>query len=807
MASKTGMKYLLFLFLIPFGSFAQFAALSGRVVSMETGEGLPDVVISNDQSGEVVFSGSEGGFLISKLRLQETKLVFRLLGKTEKTVDVLPTDFDDSLLIRLEENSLNLETVIVQAKAENNFGKTHLKSIEGTSIYESKKSEVILLKDLSANLSTNNARQVYAKITGLNIWESDGAGLQLGIGGRGLSPNRTANFNTRQNGYDISADALGYPENYYTPPTEALQKIEVIRGASSLQYGTQFGGMLNFVFKKGPADKKMEFTSRQTAGSWKFLGSFNSLGGTVGKLNYYTFYQHKQGDGWRPNSGFKQDNVYLDLTYRFSENFKTEFNFTHSNYTAQQPGGLTDALFAQNPRQSVRKRNWFDVNWNLAALTFDLKLNSKTRLNSRTFVLDAGRAAVGNLERINVADLGGNRTLISGTFENIGNETRLLTRYNLGKQYGAFLIGTRYYQGNTFARQGEASDGDDADFSFINPEYPENSDFRFPNANLAIFTENIFNLSERLSITPGLRFEFIQTRSEGYYRQRVFDFAGNLISDKRQDETLQRKRSFLIAGLGASFRPSEEAEIYTNISQNYRAINFSDLRIVNPNFSVDPDIRDEKGFTADLGFRGRNSDFFSYDLTLFYVAYNGRIGQILQADQPPLYLDYRFRTNVADARNIGVEAFAEIDFFKWKKAKSSLSWYINGAYVNAKYINTEETSIAGKKVEMVPPVMLRSGLTYRLGDFSSSLQWNYISQHFTDATNAIRTSTAVEGVIPSYQVMDLSAKYSWKNLSLEGSINNLLNEMYFTRRAEAYPGPGIIPSDGRGFYLTLEVKI
>ncbi|KPM48860.1 TonB-dependent receptor domain-containing protein [Jiulongibacter sediminis] len=800
------MRNLILFILLPFGTFAQ---LSGKVVSQETQMALPDVIISNDQTAEVVFSGPDGEFSISNLKREKAILVFRQLGKVEKTVSVLPEDFDSSLLIELKDDNQKLETVVVKAKADNDFGKTHLKAIEGTSIYESKKSEVILLKDISANLSTNNARQVYAKITGLNIWESDGAGLQLGIGGRGLSPNRTANFNTRQNGYDISADALGYPENYYTPPTEALQKIEVIRGASSLQYGTQFGGMLNFVFKKGAADKKVELTSRQTAGSWKFLGSFNSLGGTVGKLNYYTFYQHKQGEGWRPNSGFEQDNFYVDLTYQFSEAFKTEFNYTHSNYTAQQPGGLTDALFAQNPRQSVRARNWFDVNWNLAALTFDWKLSSKTRLNSRTFVLDAGRAAVGNLERINVADFGGNRTLIAGKFENIGNETRLLSRYNLGKQYGAFLIGTRYYQGNTSARQGEASDGDDADFSLLNPEYPENSDFRFPNTNMSVFAENIFNLSDRFSITPGLRFEVIQTRSEGYYRQRIFDFAGNLISDKRQDERLERNRSFLITGIGSSFRPSEESEIYANVSQNYRAINFSDLRIVNPNFSVDPDIQDEKGFTADLGFRGRKGDFLSYDLTLFYVAYNGRIGQVLQADQPPLYLDYRFRTNVADARNIGVEAFAEMDFLKWKRAKSlsSFSWYINGAYVNARYINTEETSIAGKQVEMVPPVMLRTGLSYKNGGFSSSLQWNYISKHFTDATNAIRTSTAVEGVIPSYQVMDLSAKYNWKYLTLEGSINNLLNEMYFTRRAEAYPGPGIIPSDGRGFYLTLEIRL
>jgi Fe(3+) dicitrate transport protein len=70
----------------------------------------------------------------------------------------------------------------------------------------------------------------------------------LHYGGRGLDPNRTSNFNTRQNGYDISADVLGYPESYYATP-EALEEIQVIRGAASLQYGTQFGGLVNFKIK------------------------------------------------------------------------------------------------------------------------------------------------------------------------------------------------------------------------------------------------------------------------------------------------------------------------------------------------------------------------------------------------------------------------------------------------------------------------------------------------------------------------------------------------------------------------------
>ena len=127
-----------------------------------------------------------------------------------------------------------LDSVQVRVSGKT-FGITRLKDIDGTGIYAGKKSEVVVLKDITANTATNNARQIYSKVAGLNIYENDGgAGTQLAIGGRGLDPNRVSNFNTRQNGYDISADALGYPESYYTPPAEVLDRIEIVRGAASL---------------------------------------------------------------------------------------------------------------------------------------------------------------------------------------------------------------------------------------------------------------------------------------------------------------------------------------------------------------------------------------------------------------------------------------------------------------------------------------------------------------------------------------------------------------------------------------------
>src|SRR5690606_13602578 len=230
-----------------------------------------------------------GAFSITALPAGPHRISVFAAERELKEFDLQLTPGDNRSAVRLDEIRDVLRTVTVEDRRVSNGGIRRLSGLEGAAIYESKKTEVIEIGDMAANLATNNARQIYAKVPGLNIYESDGAGLQLGIGARGLDPYSSSNFNVRQNGYDISADALGYPESYYVPPTEAVERIEVVRGAASLQYGTQFGGLLNFVMKDGPTSRPLEIVSRQSLGSFGLFNSFNSVGGTKGKVRYYGF--------------------------------------------------------------------------------------------------------------------------------------------------------------------------------------------------------------------------------------------------------------------------------------------------------------------------------------------------------------------------------------------------------------------------------------------------------------------------------------------------------------------------------------
>lgn len=801
-------------------------SISGNITNKE-GKPIPDVEVYLRQLERLEMTDANGRFEFENIPGGKYSIVV-FAYEYEVLERELTFDKAFSMDIQLQRlQAENLSEVVLTQKREQVFALKQLKKVEGTAIYAGKKSEVVLLDGITGNLAANNSRQIYSQVVGLNIYDNGDAGLQLNIGGRGLDPNRTANFNTRQNGYDISADVLGYPESYYTPPAEALEEIQVIRGAASLQYGTQFGGLVNFKFKKPNPTKKIEWISRQTLGSYNLKTSFNSLSGTVGKLSYYTYFNYKGGNGFRPNSEFNSRNYFGSLGYQISDKTKLSLETTFLNYLAKQPGGLTDAQFVEDPTFSNRDRNWFDVDWKLYSLRLDHQFSSKTDFSLNIFGLDASRSALGfRTNRVSQPDdLEEPRELLVDNFQNWGAEARVLTRYKLGVTESALLLGSKIYKTDNNQRQGPGTNASNADFNFADdtfPNYERQSRFDFPNFNLALFGENIFNITAKFTLTPGFRLEHIKTESIGSYNNIVLDLAGNPLLNEEIEDNRTFDRTFLLLGLGATYKMNSNVELYGNFSQNYRSVTFSDIRVVNPSFQIDENIGDEDGFTADVGARGRIKDILSYDVSAFGLLYDNRLGEVLKSEtrtnaageEVETGRVVRFRGNIGTAFMYGLESFANWSlketFFSMKE-KLKLNFFTNLALTNSEYLSSDETNVEGNKVEFIPDVNFKTGLNFGYGNLLGSLQYTYLSRQFTDATNAPQdindNQRGIEGEIPAYDILDFSLAYSYKKWKLEAGVNNVLDNSYFTRRATGYPGPGIIPSEPRTFYTTLQFKL
>lgn len=681
-----------------------------------------------------------------------------------------------------------------------------LPEIVGTSIYAGKKNALIVVDNVQGNVVNNSMRQVMAKVAGIHIWESDPSGIQIGIAARGLSPNRSWEFNIRQNGYDIAADPFGYPEAYYNPQLQAVQRIEVVRGQGALQYGPQFGGMVNYILRNGSEfKKKVEFESQQTIGSNALFNSYNAIGGKTNKLHYYAFFDHRNGDGYRENSKYFTNSGYATTTYFITPKLSLTAEVMHSHIRSQQPGGLTDDQLKENSKQSLRSRNWFDIKWTTPAFILNYSLNETTRWNTKLFATVGDRNSIGFLQSITTKDsvnaLTGqfnNRALQIDNYRNYGFESRVITDYALGNLKNTLSLGIRLYKGSTHRRaNGKGTTGNGYDMTEAGKYV---SDINFNSQNAAAFFENIFRVNKKLLLIPGIRYEWLLGTANG--RNGYSASGGEILL-----QNIKRSRSFLLAAIGAEYHITKGTEVYASFSQAFRPIQFANLQAPPTTDVVDENLKDSKGYNIDLGYRGKVSNYLQFDVSFFYLQYNNRIGAVTTTGST----SNRLITNVGNSTSKGIESFVEWHIVKTFKQNTAydVSLFITYAFNNATYSsNFKDANTKGKKLENAPSHIFRSGISLGKKNILLTTQINYVGQTFSDANNTvIPSANSNTGLIPAYTVADVTVTYKVNsNITVKAGVNNIANTNYFTRRAGGYPGPGALPADGRTGFLSVSFK-
>ncbi len=684
----------------------------------------------------------------------------------------------------------------------------YLADVQGMNIFAGKKTNTIQPNTTKSNLAQNLVRTAFAKIPGLQSWDMDGAGLQVNIGSRGTDAHRSIEMNMRQNGYNTNSDMFGYPENHYTVPMQAVQEVQLVRGSAALQFGPQFGGMMNYVMKEGDTTKSLAIECEQTAGSNNFFNSYNAAGGTKGKLSYYAYYDYRSGDGWRDNASFNYHAYYFNLDYHINSKAGLAFQFSRMDYVQQIAGGLTDAQFNENAQQSFRARNYFQPVINIPALIFKYDLSNNTHFEITGNSLFGQRNSVQFINTPNIPDtfniaLGSyNPRQVDRDYYNaFTTEARLLHNYELGKIKSVLAAGIRYFTELTKRKQrGIGTTGSNFNLSLIQSY---GIDLRLQTHNYAMFAENIFQLTPRFSITPGIRYEIINTSLTG------------IINSGTSPVFYKGKRNFPLFGAGLQYQLNQYSQLYGNISQAYRPYLYANVTPADRVDKIDPGLKDSKGYDIDLGYRGQYKNLLHFDVNIFYLFYGNHIG--LVAKENPDSSSYLFTTNIGNSVAKGVEAYLEFSLLKLlshKQNGNDITLFNSLGYDNAKYtsgiINKSgiNTSVKGNFVENAPQWINKTGIDFEFKNLSANFQYSYTSKCYNDAFNTLYSSNGVTGLIPAYHVWDCSFNCQFaKQYHLSAGVNNFTDEKYFNRRITFYPGPGIIPADGRTFYISFGVKM
>ncbi len=681
-----------------------------------------------------------------------------------------------------------------------------LPDTRGTFIFSGKKSESVSLREIPADLTNKIGRQLFAKIPGVFVYDMDGAGNQVNVAARGLDPHRGWEFNIRRGGIITNSDMYGYPASHFSMPMESVERIELVRGTASLQYGAQFGGMLNYVPKEGDSSRPFSFESINTAGSFKLLSTFNAIGGSIGKWKYYAYFQRKSRDGYRDYEHTDSESEGVSLVYAPNTRFSLKVDWARSEYIYRMPGQLTDSEFHDNPKQASRTRNYFNPDIHVPSVNLNWQLAPRTQLQVITSAVLGIRNSVMFDKPANVHDTintatgqYNNRQIDIDRFHSYTAEARILQEYNLGRMPGTLTAGLQYMHNDLHrTQQGVGSTGSDFDMTLVKPGFGRN--VHLITKNIALYAENRFQLSRTFSVNLGTRVEIGRT-----------DMSGNIVYYPEDQLPVAIQHQFPLFGLNFSYKPFSSSEFYGGISQAYRPMLFKDLIPSSTYEKVDPNIQDSRGYNAELGWRGNFGDF-RWDVTGFLLGYNKKFGMLSETDENGDY--YTYRTNIGDALTAGLEVFLQKD---WRLSNhSALSIFTSTSFMHARYTNAtvksgnDNIDIRGNRVESAPDLITRNGISFRWRQLSLSGSYHYTSKTYADALNTevAPPATGAVGLVPSYGLVDVFAGYRLtRNLAFRLQVSNLTNKQYFTKRPAFYPGPGIWPSDGRNASFTLEIKL
>ncbi len=720
----------------------------------------------------------------------------------------------------------NFTTVILLAATSTLFGQTGADSIpvqvlgeiaikaqvetiqrlppaQGTFLWAGKKNEVINLQNLDANIAEKNPRQIFAKVPGVFVYDMDGTGNQTNIATRGLDPHRGWEFNIRADRVLTNSDMYGYPASHFSLPMEAVCRIELVRGTGALQYGAQFGGMLNYVLKEPDTSRALGFETVNSAGSYGLLSTYNAAGGKIGRVQYYAYYSKRVSSGYRANSATKYDGQGLVVKYTLSPACSLRAELLRSSYRYQIPGPLTDSMFLTDPRQATRSRNYFNPELYIPSLSLEWAIAEHIRLSWTTSAVVGARRSVQFDRPANVPDTispvslrYAPRQVDVDHFNSYTSELRMLTEYNIFGKAACLVAGIQLMRNDLHRQQlGLGSVGTDFDLSISAAGWAR--DLHFKTSNLAVFAENKFQITPKLSLSPGIRLETGQSRMSGTIT--YFD---------PSDVPRVIRHQFPLFGLNASYATGSLQNIYAGWSQAYRPVIFKDIIPGSVYERTDKNIKDAIGYNLEVGWRGTAGNL-KWDISAFHLQYNHRPGSLAVEDDGTLYL---LRTNIGNSTTHGLELFGEYGF------QPAGAWRFNiftsTAWLDARYrhamvrINNKNQSIDGNQVESAPPWISRNGLNIKYKIASATFQYSYTARSYADPLNSVTPSASgAVGLVPAYGLLDFNASVRlFSNALLRFSINNLTNKSYFTKRPTFYPGPGVWPSDGRSAVVSVAVK-
>ena len=624
---------------------------------------------------------------------------------------------------------------------------------------------VIVSQEQIQQFTPSSTEEILKRVSGVYVKPEEESAIVGNIGMRGIS---SADYKTLilEDGVPVAPGLFVGNGRYYNPRIQRMDSIEVLKGSSALRYGPMnIGGVVNYRTKQ-PKDGALVDLS---IGSWDTYKTTVELGGSspTKDSNVGAILSWAKSDGFMDKSYEMKDAV-IKAGTAIGDNQWVGVKFTHYENDANisyrgQFLGEYHAKKKNNPAPDdwfLTERNSFDINhrWDINADTELQTLLYWSEMNRDYWRYGVNATASQAAGRwIYTDNVSGNNR----AFERIGAETRLIAKNTIFNLPGEAEIGLRVMN--------EKMDDVTINATRATPRTGTTAkDTKDSAKSVALYAQNRFDISDQLSVTPGVRVE-------RYEQQR---------DDKQKNETVKTSNTEVMPGLGVTYQFIPAVQLYASVYKAFSpALNGDSLSGMK-----DQKLDAETAVSWELGLRGQQ-DAVRYELTAFRMDFDN---QIIPANSNP---DFQ-TTNGGKTYNQGFEGAVSLEFENGFDVFANLTWIANAEFKGDRYNkNGSLKSKDGDRVPYTPEWVANLGLGYTYAGLRSQLSANYTGSQFTDELNTKpiveNTSGLFTGKIDAYTIVDLTTRYTLNDqVEFYGAVKNLEDKRYIASlRQGIYVGP------------------
>ncbi len=555
-----------------------------------------------------------------------------------------------------------------------------------------------------------------------------------------------------------------------------VNKIDVWKGPTASRYGAGLGGMIHLqTTDKNNINSEVSVSSHANFGSYGLRRFVNELyyGDAKKETMSYLNYSLMHSNGYRANNEYDRTAVTFLNQFKVGDG-QLSFLLNYTDLKAFIPSSLNATDFIEEPTKAAftwgKVKGFEDYNKYLVganyqtnvreSIDFSLSLNMSSRdsYESRPF----------NILLENSLAFTARATL--STTEQIHDKLKM--------QVGTEIFGERY-NWETY----ETLEGMLGTALSINKEKRQYQNY---------FAELGYQFSSQLNAKASINFNNTSYNLADRFTPDSLDLSGiytfeNVLSPR-----------FII-----SYTPNNKMQVYASASHGFSPPTLEET--LTPDGEINPDIQPEKGWSFELGSRGRLlQNKLQYELSLYAMTVN----DLLVARRTAL--DQYVGVNAGQTQHNGLEATLTYDFVKAANQQLSLQASYNyQAYTFTDFVD-DDNDYSGNDLTGTSPHLFNLFLLGNYKGFYGNLHYQYVdAMPLRDDNTIYSTANFVVNSKLGYQ---FNISEAWF-LDVYAGMANITNETYaamylinassFGGAAPRYYYPGL----PRNFYGGLSIKI